>query len=247
LEKCFGLTHSAPLCLLFELTEKELAEQYLAFVETHDEVAIADQPANASERLSIIFDGLVFSTFIGQFEIGAGNFKKIFNNLDLSKTYATISIDLGDNLKGGETIPPIIKGLLAIARCIGKGLGAAAICWHPARIISDFTYFSDAVVGYENHGFFPVLPLIDFVTSDNATIISKGLAFLSTQELHYCCEGIAAAEAMRNVLDIVHEIALNGPVIESKILHGFNRDETIDLKVSHTGQQVFARVTSKFE
>ncbi len=233
--------------LLFELTEKELAEQYLTLVKMHDEVAIATQPAYSSEKLSILYEGLVFSTFTGKFDIEPRDYKKILNNLDLSKTYSVLSIDLGDNLKGGETIPPIIKGLLAVARRIGDGLDAVAICWHPAKIVSDFSYFSDAVAGYEKNGPFPVLPLIDFITSDEDTIISKGLAFLSTQELHFYCEGIAAAESMQNVLKISNEIASNGPIVGSKQFRRFDHDEPINLQISPTGEQVFARVISKFE
>jgi hypothetical protein len=229
------------------MTNEELAERYSAFVEKHDEVTIVNGLANSLLRLSILFDGLVFSTSAGPFEIELRNHKKILNNTDLSKINSMISIDLGDNLKGGETIPPIIKGLLSVARRIGDDLGAIAVYWRPANIISDFPYFSGAVASYESHGFFPVLSLIDLFDNDNNTIVSHGLAFLSTQEVHFSYDGLVAAEAMRLMLTIVQEIASEGPIVDSDRLQGLERGNGIDLKISPTGQQVFAQAIFESE
>ncbi len=239
------MTHLAPLYLLSELSERELTELYVQFVKNDDQIAVANRSSGFSLPMSVLFDGLVLSTDVLVPNIDFDGHKKIFNNLDIANIKSMLAVDLGENLKGGETIAPIMKGLLSFSRRAGTAISAAALYWRPANIISGFGYFDEAIKSYEQNGPFPILSLIDLIQQDDNVIISKGLSFLSTQEVQLSSTDTNTSDAVRNILMIINEIAVNGPITENRDLRAQFNDPSLALEISSTGQKVIARVTSK--
>jgi hypothetical protein len=239
------LTHSAPLFLLFETSVQQLEKQYMGLVRNHDEISMANASVGASSSIAVLFDGLVLRTNIMTADLSLQDKKNISKNLNLLKIDAMIMVDLGDNLKGGETIPPIIEGLLAFARRVGEALGAVGLYWRPAKILSDFSHFAQSVQSYEDDGIFPVSSLIDMTQSGSNIIESNGLSFLSTQEVCVSYNDITDTEAMQNASNIASNIASNGPLLAETRLRALDNLRIIEIKISPSGEQLFATITSK--
>ena len=164
--KANGLTQDAPLLLLFDKAIDEVSRQLDAYVDGTNEVSITHNKFGSAASASLLFHGLVFSARVVDPSVDYKQYKRVFCNIDSAKISAVLALDLGDNIKGGETIAPIIKGLIALARRLGQGSGAVAAAWRPAMVLSDFGYFAQAVASYEEDGVFPVLALVDFQLTD---------------------------------------------------------------------------------
>jgi hypothetical protein len=102
--------------------------------------------------------------------------------------------------------------------------------WHPANIVSGFSYFSEAVIDYMSGGAFPVLALVNFKAEDDGTINSRGLALLSGQELQVASNDMGQSEAILRVARVAHDIAINGAVNKAVKLAGIVPDEILDLQ-----------------
>ena len=57
-------------------------------------------------------------------------------------------LPLGDNVDGGQIVPPIMASLFRLAMLISEKVGASTICWNPARQIIGIDHFRDAVSAY---------------------------------------------------------------------------------------------------
>ena len=239
------MTQYAPLLLLFDKPIDEVSQRLDAYVDLTDDIFSGHQKFANSAPLSLLYDGLVFSARFVDLDTDVARYKNILCNINTTKTCCALGIDLGDNIKGGETIAPIIKGLLALARRLGQGSGAIATAWTPALIVSDFGYFAQAVTSYENDGAFPVLALVDFQSRDDDVIVTRGLAFLSTQEVSFVKGDLPLDEVTRRLVRIVHDIATNGPVTVKLEVEGMRAREIIHLIPSISGQEVRAEMISK--
>jgi hypothetical protein len=231
--------------LLYESSSDEVARRLERFTENSTLIHFADNDFSGLAPASLILDGIVFSVKILDNTPDISAYKNVFCNIDYTKIGSSLALDLGDNVKGGETIAPIIKGLLALARILGEASQATHMAWQPAMIVSSFGYFAETVKNYEDEGAFPVLSLVNFDADEGGVITTKGLAFLSTQELAFSYGNNSIAYMTRRLVRITNDIAINGPVTDKIIVQGLDNDELIELNPTALGTKVLAKFITK--
>ncbi len=195
--------------------------------------------------VSLVLNGIVFSVKIQDNIPDIAAYKNVFCNIDYTKIGSSLALDLGDNVKGGETIAPIIKALLAVARILGEASQATYMAWQPAMIVSSFGYFAETVKNYEDGGAFPVLSLVNFDADEDGVMTTKGLAFLSTQELEFSFSNSSLAYMTRRLVRITNDIAINGPIIGKILVQGLDNGEFIELSPTALGTKVLAKFITK--
>jgi hypothetical protein len=238
---------SDTLLLLYDLSVADVTEQLSTVVLNEKTISIANGQFGALSDVTLLYKGVTFTAKLLEQIDALSTYKPIFCNVGDEHISCALAIDLGDNVKGGETIAPIIKGLLSLARRLGQATGAVAVIWRPARILSGFSYFMESVQQYEEGGVFPVLALVDFDMQTSGNIVTKGLNWFSEQELTFVAPNLSRADAMRRVVRIVHDIATNGPVLSAIEVGGLDVGEVIKLIPNETGNSLMMHTTSIME
>ena len=149
---------------------------------TSDVITIsAGQPDNIGCNLLCKGVQLKISVEPGAGEING--FKNIFCNIDQNLIGSVVSIQLSDQLEGGDRVAPVVKAMLSASVVIGQITDAIAAMWTPAKTVSGFDYFVRVITEYDQGGVFPVLALVNFKKDDEGNIRSTGLDWLTGQEL----------------------------------------------------------------
>ncbi len=241
------MSRIAPLSLLLNCSLDDGVERLSAVISFNGDVAIVHGKIGKSCPMLLLFQGITYSAKLVAFEGDLNTHRNIFCNIDKAKIMSVLTLDLGDNVKGGETIPPIVKGLLGLARRIGQAIDTVAVVWNPAHIVSGFSYFSESIDSYEKNGAFPALALVDFNMQMDGEISSKGLSWFSEQELIFFASHLSREEAMRRMVRVVHDIATNGPILSRIEIKGLDLTETMILTPSTDGEIVMMQSMSKTE
>lgn len=220
---------SAPLTLLLSGSALEAETKLRSLLETDSEISLAHAVLGNGSNFEIVFRGVTFKLAITSNVPDLAGLKRIFCNLDPALVGCAVDLSLGNHVAGGERVPAIIQTMLGAARKSGASLGALGTIWHPADIVSGFSYFSEAVADYVEGGAFPALVLVNF-KDDGGVITSKGLALLSGHELQVGTSDMDQSEMMRRVVRVVHDIATNGPVHSAVKLAGIEPGEVVELE-----------------
>lgn len=221
---------SAILTLLIGNTESNIETNLRALMASHSEFSFSHGIPAHNTAFEILYHGVSFALSVGPHFAKRSTLKQIFCNVDFATVGCSVQIGLGNHVAGGERAPAIVQAMLGMAQKLGSSLGAVAAIWHPADVISGFTYFSDAVTDYLAGGTFPVLALVNFKAEGDGAINSKGLAFLSGQELQIMPAGMDQIELMRRVVRVAHDIAVNGPMRAPSRLTGLEPGEILELE-----------------
>jgi hypothetical protein len=241
------LYHIAPILLMFELEVAALTTGLADYMASSSDMARAYGPFEGAVIGSIVYLGIGFSLEVKGTPPNFHPENRVFCDSESTRLTSVLSIELGDNVKGGELIAPIIKALLSLSRKIGTAIGATAVYWRPADIISSFAYFDEAVGGYEGGGIFPVLALVHFDLNTAGLISSKGLFFLTEQEIAFTLGRLTPEEAMRRIVSVVHDLATNGPVVAALTLPGLDESEQLYLEPDRSGRVLTIQITSKMD
>lgn len=221
---------SALLTLLMTDSVHDVESGFKSLLRSDSEISVAHDGLSTGSITEIVYRGVSFVVSIDRQNQSISNLKSIFCNLDATSIRCSITIILGAHVKGGERVPPIIQALLGLAEKFGASLNALAVVWHPAHVVSGFSYFSEVVSDYLAGGAFPVLALVNFKADDNGVITSTGLALLSGQELQVTENGMEQRETMRRVVRVAHDVAVNGPIRQEVKLGGIEPDEILELE-----------------
>jgi hypothetical protein len=220
---------SAPLTLLMRDAAADVSSLLHSLFETDIELSVAHNTLKFGSATNIVFKGVSFVVSVGRHNQDLSILKSVFCNIDSKLILSGINISLGEHVAGGERVPAIMQALLGLAQKLGAALNAQGIVWHPANIVSGFSYFSEVVSDYLAGGAFPVLTLVNFKVDRLGIVHSNGLAFFSGQELQVANSAMDQTEIMRRVVRIVHDIAVNGPVTEVVKLDGIEKGEVLEL------------------
>ena len=174
---------SAPLTLLMRDAAAEVSSLLHSLFETDVELSVVHNGLKFSSATNIVFQGVSFVASVGRYNQDLSKLKSIFCNIDSNQILSGIDINLGEHVAGGERVPAITQALLALAQKLGSSLNAQGIVWHPADIVSGFSYFSEVVADYLARGAFPVLALVNFKADSDGVINSTWLSFFVDQEL----------------------------------------------------------------
>ncbi len=235
------MNRNAPLLLVFERIAEDVSNDLQVFVELSDEVSIIGHKISNTSQGTLLISGLVFSVRFLDPATFPAEPKHVFCDNSSTKIASVMELNLGENIKGGETIAPIIKALLVLSLRIGNACNATAVYWRPAHIMTGFDYFSETVALYEKDGIFPVLPLVDIERTDEGNLVSHGLSFLSTQELRLVSGGFDISDLTRRMVRVVHDVATNGPIANEITVTGIDPEETLILSPNPSGLEVAIR------
>jgi hypothetical protein len=217
------------LALLISHGTADAGSKLVSFLETDPEMSFAHKDVQNAASFDVIYEGISFRLRLSAEIPALSGLNKIFCSLDAATVGCCINISLGEHVAGGERVPAIMQALLSVAKKLGASLDAVGVIWHPANIVSGFSYFAESVANYAEGGAFPVLPLVNFKAEPDGSIGSTGLALLSGQELLVECNDMDQSEMMRRIVRVVHNIAVNGPVREPAELGGVEPGEILKL------------------
>lgn len=221
---------AAPLTLLTTHPATELSAILHMLITEDEEVLLAEAGSASNTTFEIVYCGVTFILSITEEIDSLVPLKAVFCNIDPVQIRCGLNIGLGGHVAGGERVPAIVQALLGIAQKIGDSSNAVAAIWNPARVVSGFEYFQQAVAEYLGGGAFPVLALVNFKSVSGGVIATTGLATLCGQELSIQCGQMDESDTMRRVVRVVHDMATNGPVIDHVRLDGLEHGETLTLE-----------------
>jgi hypothetical protein len=153
----------------------------------------------------------------------------IFCDAGTGWVHSALTIKLGAAVASGQMVPAVVAALLSLGQKLGSVLTAKATFWSPAAVMSGFDFFSESVTQYDTGAAFPSLVCIGFDTSSNERISTTGLEWFCGQELIFERDALPVNEAMRYVVRLVHDMALNGAVEKTMDVAGMANDERLEL------------------
>lgn len=236
-----------PLTLLMGGTAAETGAGLATVLRDNPEFLLSHAGANNISTFDIVYRAVSFQITVNEPLADLSGFKKIFCNLDPAAVGSSIDIGLGEHVSGGERVPTIVQGLLDIGQRLGLLLDPVAVIWHPAKLVSGFDYFSETVSDYLAGGAFPVLALVNFKAEPDGLINSCGLNILSGQELQIVAAGFDQADLMRRVVRVVHDVAVNGPILQAVKLGGIELGEILELEPSPDATLLKMNILSDFD
>jgi hypothetical protein len=127
---------------------------------------------------------------------------------------------------------PIIQACLSEAAAFGSYLGAAAMYWKPAKIVSGFGFFNKSLADFEKGGAFPILSTVHFEIGAADIVRTSGLAWFCGQEFEFHYTDLTVAKAMRRCVRLAHDMILNGPFVRIETVPGLERDEILEISPS---------------
>jgi len=209
-------------------------------------VAFGDGSTAAMSSGTLIYHGMAFQYDVKPLSaLAADHF--IFCNLKTSTLQTAVHLRLGGAVASGRAVPAVTLAMLQLANMLGAALKADAVQWHPAAIISGFDYFSESVTQYAGGGAFPALLCVGFDVTQSGLVRTRGLRWLSGQELVFQHPQMPRHDAMRYVVRLVHDLATQGAINAPLEVRGLNVDETVRLTPDAESRVLFARLTEDRE
>jgi hypothetical protein len=190
---------------------------------------------------TIIYHGMAFQYDLGPLSTLAAD-HYIFCNLETSALQSAVNLRLGSAVASGRAVPAVTLAMLQLGVVLGEALNAAAVQWHPAAIISGFGYFSESVTQYGNGAAFPAMLCVGFDVTQPEIVRTRGLKYLSGQELVFDHPGMPRHDAMRYVVRLVHDIVTQGAIGAPLEVRGMTAAETVRLIPDSDSNVLFARL-----
>ena len=157
-------------------------------------------------------------------------YRSVFFEPQLSVMRTILSVSLSEHLEGGARVAPVAQALLAFGARLATTLSADAVVWNPGKLLSQPAFFVDSVESYVNGGVFPVLVAVDFEYSDDeCRLRSTGLSWFSGQEIELSGANLRGQDLTRRGVRLVHDIAVNGPVMAPQKVPDIDDTLQIDL------------------
>lgn len=121
----------------------------------------------------------------------------------------------GPHLAGGERSPPVVRGLLALARDLAHHFEhLQAVAWPQSRSVIGRRYFESTITAWLDGGAFPALGLTAFEQTGDGALQSLGLEYFIGQEL--CIEPPLTADklaAARLGIRLINQLVLMGGIV----------------------------------
>lgn len=236
----------APIILVFAKSKSELASALSEFVRSETDISYYDEFASPQNRDRLLYNGIELQVTLGSCPEDLAEYRPIFLKTDSSKADTGLHIDFGENVAGGAQVAPIAQILMQFSARLGLVLGAIGVAWTPARLLSEPAYFADAVTSYVEGGAFPVLSTVDFQLSDDV-LKTQGLNWFSGQEIELAGDRLSDNELVRRAVRIVHDIAVNGPVLVAQNVPDLDEGKFVSLSPSDVNGTVAVRIQSNVE
>lgn len=118
----------------------------------------------------------------------------------------------GPHLSGGLALAPVVRALLALAAELAVSLPVEAVMWHPAGTAIEPQRFSHTVLAWLAGGAFPAPGLVALNRLEDGSVISRGLAHLTGQEVAVRAGPQDEQAAIRRAAQIVSHLVQTGAV-----------------------------------
>lgn len=244
------MVHAAPLLLYFDADIDEV-ERALRLLLTESATFNEDGCSQHSRNeISVLFEGITLILRVLPFDDERFECQRIFTNFDFVDARSILSLSLSHHVAGGQRVPPVARALLMAGAQIGRSLRAKAAFWSPADLLSDIDYFAEVVESYSAGGAFPVLPTIHFSFDPQQQLLtSSGLNWFTGQELKIMKEGepVGQLELMKRAVRLVHDIAVNGPILQQQKVADIQSNNWITLSPNASADVVMVRIASDLD
>lgn len=132
-----------------------------------------------------------------------------------------VSIMPGQHIYGGRAMQPVVRSMTSVMAQLALPLSAKAVCWHPASIWMEPSYFARIVMNWVSGGAFPALGLTAVDRTDEGAVQSKGLDYFIGQEvLLPSIAGEEAADTVKLAVRLIDYLVRNGPLDAPQELEG---------------------------
>ncbi len=130
--------------------------------------------------------------------------------------FQPVLIKPGPHLAAGGAMFPVVRTLAMIAADLVQLEGVKAVAWHPARAVSEASYFRNSILRWIEGGAFPGLGLTALVPTDEGGLESEGLSLFTGQELRMRADVVTdRAEASKIALRLLNWLVEHGRITES--------------------------------
>ncbi|MFM2271732.1 MAG: hypothetical protein RL702_797 [Pseudomonadota bacterium] len=128
-----------------------------------------------------------------------------------------VSLSPGPHLLEGGGLLPVVRILVGLGAAMASLPGLRAVVWHPARSWMVPDYFRSIASTWLGGGAFPALGLTTLERHGASGMTSFGLALFTGQELRLeGMAGLAPGAMARIAMRLVHELVLEGPLLEPR-------------------------------
>lgn len=221
----------APLILLFDQAPHEMKRRLLLLAEDSPDLLVEITSDQSVLSAKVQHGSVGFDVFWTEETPVLSGYRSVFFGTLAPGKSTLLSINLTEDLAGGERVAPIAKALLVFGARIARQLSAKAVMWTPGKIISDPAFFGENVENYAKGEVFPVLVTVDFdYEDDERTLRSSGLDWFSGQEIELSGGGFQAQDLVRRAVRLVHDIGTNGAVTSRQQVSDIDADNVITLE-----------------
>jgi hypothetical protein len=141
---------------------------------------------------------------------------------------SAIGVAPGDNLAGAAHIPEVHRRLLLLGKWIGESLAATTTAWLPARKLSSFAWFDNAVHQYLAEHRFPSPFHVSFSEVRAGQFTTSGLHYFTGQEIRLTVPShYGQAEAGERMAQIIADIVAHGRIDQISRSENLVRGETL--------------------
>lgn len=243
-----ALSATAPLQLVFDRPLDEVRQRLEALVEASPEYSSDSQSRNGTNSTILSKPPLDYAVCWTHQQLALSGYRAVFVESPLGKKVTTLSIDFGPHLQGGPRVAPLVKALLGFAAELAEKLEANAVVWTPGKLISDASFFVENVKGYIAGGVFPVLVTVDFdYFSNELELHSTGLSWFAGQEMVLAGCDLRGQQLVRRAVRLVHDIAINGPVVMTQLVSDLDDDKLIELMVGEPEEALRCQIRSRVD
>lgn len=240
------MASSAPLVILFDQPLAETKQKLQLLVDGNADLMIEMSSDRSSLGAKLQQGSVGFDIIWSEEQPVLTGFRSVFFGTPTPGKSTLLSINLNEDLAGGERVAPIAKALLVFGARIARQLSAKAVMWTPAKIISDAAFFAENVENYAKGEIFPVLVTVDFDYEDEErTLCSSGLAWFSGQEIQLSGGGLHGQDLVRRAVRLVHDIGTNGAMVTHQLAPDLDADNLIELIPTTEGNVLLCKIHSK--
>ena len=242
----FDLASNAPLVLLFDQPLADMRQQLHTLVDSSSDLSIEMSSDQSSLSAKVQQGSVGFDVIWTEAEPVLSGYRSVFLGNLIPEKSVLLSVNLTEDLVGGERVAPIAKALLVFGARIARQLPVKAVMWTPAKIISEPAFFAENVENYARGEVFPVLVTVDFDYEDEErSLRSSGLAWFSSQEIELSGGGLHGQDLVRRAVRLVHDIATNGAVVAHQLVPDLDTDKLIELRPQPEGDVLRCEILSK--
>jgi hypothetical protein len=240
--------NDAPLLLLFDAESTTIASSLNEFENSVDWLTHIPPPYLPGAKRSFLNDGVSLTWQIVTDVLESPDYQNIFTSFRVDDARCAIALALDEHVASGQRSAPIVRNLLSAGAMVADRMSANAILWRPGRLLSDVNFFLQSVQGYCQDGVFPVLSTVGFdLNEQESSLLSQGLSWFSGQEVKLICNErkMDRVELTKRAVRLVHDIAVNGPVLQAQSTEDIDINNILMLSVNQSATLVTAEIVSK--